>query len=68
MKYIYFLIVCAQAAFRPAYKNYDPTNDQICKLKYELHDYDPNPNPHAVITAPDGKFRIQGSGDMKTLI
>ena len=33
--------------------------EQVCKLKYELYDYDPNPNPEAVVVASDGKFRAQ---------
>lgn len=33
--------------------------DAVCKLKYELHDYDPNPNPNSTVVASDGKFRAQ---------
>ena len=33
--------------------------DKACELKYELLDYDPNPNTKSVVIASDGKFRAQ---------
>ena len=34
--------------------------EKNCKVKYELFDYDPNPNAESVIVASDGEFRVQG--------
>ena len=54
-----------QASFVPvdrhAVKNQANTldGDSVCKLKYELHEYDPNPNPKSIVVASDGKFRCQ---------
>ena len=33
--------------------------ENVCELKYELLNYDPNPNEPTVVVASDGKFRVQ---------
>ena len=34
-------------------------DDPVCKLKYELFDYDPNPGTESLVVASDKKFRAQ---------
>ena len=49
-----------QASFIPVETRVNTLDgDSVCKLKYELHEYDPNPNPKSIVVASDGKFRCQ---------
>ena len=41
--------------------------EKNCKVKYELFDYDPNPNAESVIIASDGEFRVQGKSQKKKI-
>ena len=34
-------------------------DERNCKVKYELLEYNPNPNVESVIVASDGEFRVQ---------
>ena len=65
MRNLVALIYAIDASFVPPVTKRLPLdgateqNDPVCKLKYELFNYDPNPSSESLVVASDKKFRAQ---------
>ena len=62
MKQLVTLIISINAGFVTKQSPFDGVaeqDDPVCKLKYELFDYDPNPATESLVVASDKKFRAQ---------